>query len=182
MRKVSQVVWNENTTTGRFRRQKRLPNLFGCCFSIHFLFFACLLNAYASWVLSFPSFLTWYPAWLCSHSHCANPSQPSLLSFKHGTLPFGYLIGISSYHPNFVKVAHSCLTLCDSMDYTVHGILQARIPEWVVMLFSRVSSQPRDWTQVSPVASRFFTSRTIREEALTEYWQTAYCLSQTAYW
>ena len=117
--------------------------LFGCCFSIHFLFFAYLLNAYASWVLSFPSFLTWYPAWLCSHSHCANPSQPSLLSFKHGTLPFGYLMGISNYHPNFVKVAHSCLTLCDSVDYTVHGILQARIPEWVVMPFSRLSSQPK---------------------------------------
>ena len=30
-----------------------------------------------------------------------------------------------------VKVAQSCLTLCDSMDYTVHGILQARILEWV---------------------------------------------------
>ena len=36
-----------------------------------------------------------------------------------------------------VKVAHSCLTLCDSIDYIVHGILQARILEWVAFPFSR---------------------------------------------
>ena len=35
-----------------------------------------------------------------------------------------------------VKVAQSCLTLCSHMDYTVHGILQARILEWVAILFS----------------------------------------------
>ena len=35
-----------------------------------------------------------------------------------------------------VKVAQSCPTLCDPMDYTVHGILQARILEWVAFLFS----------------------------------------------
>ena len=49
------------------------------------------------------------------------------------------------------KVAQSCPTLCDSMDYTVHGILQARILECVAVPFSRGSSQPRDGTQVSPV-------------------------------
>ena len=38
-------------------------------------------------------------------------------------------------------------TLCNPMDYTVHGILQARILEWVTVLFSRGSSQPRDRTQ-----------------------------------
>ena len=43
-----------------------------------------------------------------------------------------------------VKVAQSCLTLCDSMDYIVHGILQARILEWVAVPFSRGSSQLRD--------------------------------------
>ena len=42
------------------------------------------------------------------------------------------------------KVAQSCLTLCDPMDYTVHGVLQARILEWVAVPFSRGSSQPRD--------------------------------------
>jgi len=43
-----------------------------------------------------------------------------------------------------VKVAQSCLTLFDPMDYTVHGILQARILEWVDFSFSRGSSQLRD--------------------------------------
>ena len=45
-----------------------------------------------------------------------------------------------------VKIAQSCPTLCDSMHYTVHGILQARILEWVAVSFSRGSSQPRNGT------------------------------------
>ena len=57
-----------------------------------------------------------------------------------------------------VKVAPSCLTLCDPIDYTVHGILQARMLEWVAFPFSRVSSQPRDRTQVSHITGRFFSS------------------------
>ena len=57
-----------------------------------------------------------------------------------------------------VKVTQSRLTLCDPMDYTVHGILQARILEWVAFLFSKGSSQPRDQTQVSCIAGRFFTN------------------------
>ena len=57
-----------------------------------------------------------------------------------------------------VKVTQWCPTLYDSVDYTVHGILQARILEWVVFPFSRGSSQPRDRTQVSHIAGRFFTS------------------------
>ena len=57
-----------------------------------------------------------------------------------------------------VKVTQSCLTLCDPMDYTVLGILQARILEWVAFPFSRGPSQPRDQTQVSHIAGGFFTS------------------------
>ena len=62
-----------------------------------------------------------------------------------------------------VKVAQSCLTLCDPMDYIVRGILQARILEGVAIPFSRGSSQPRDWTQVSHIASALFTNWAIRE-------------------
>ena len=47
-----------------------------------------------------------------------------------------------------VKVAQSCPTLCDPVNYTAHGILQARILEWVAFPFSRGSSQPRDGSQV----------------------------------
>ena len=57
-----------------------------------------------------------------------------------------------------VKVTQLCPTLCDPMDYTVHGILQARILEWVAFSFSRGSSHPRDRTQVSNIAGGFFTS------------------------
>ena len=57
-----------------------------------------------------------------------------------------------------VKVAQSCPTLCDPTDYTVHGILQARILEWVAFPSSRGSSQPRDQTQASRIAGGFFTS------------------------
>ena len=62
-----------------------------------------------------------------------------------------------------MKVAHSCLALCDPMDYTVHGILQVKILKWGAVPFSRGSSQPRDQTQVSHIAGRFITSLTIRE-------------------
>ena len=49
------------------------------------------------------------------------------------------------------------------MDYTVHGILQARILEWVALPFFSGSSQPRDQTQVSRIAGGLFNSRTTRE-------------------
>ena len=57
-----------------------------------------------------------------------------------------------------VKVSQLCLTLCDPMDCTVHGLLQARILEWVAFPFSRGSSQPRDGTQFSCTAGGFFAS------------------------
>ena len=62
-----------------------------------------------------------------------------------------------------VKVTLSCPTLWDLMDYTVHGILEARILEWVAFPFSRGSSWPRNRTGVSCIAGRFFTSWAIRE-------------------
>ena len=60
------------------------------------------------------------------------------------------------------EVAQFCLTLCDPMDCSLsgssfHGIFQARILEWVAISFSRRSSQPRDWTQVSCIVGRRFT-------------------------
>ena len=53
--------------------------------------------------------------------------------------------------------------------YIVHGILQARILEWVAFPFSRESSQPRDQTQVSRIADRFFTSWATREATVELY-------------
>ena len=67
-----------------------------------------------------------------------------------------------------VKVAQLCPTLWDPMGYTVHGILQARILDWVAIPFSRGSSQPRDWSKVSCIVGRFFNSWATREAQ--EYW------------
>ena len=66
---------------------------------------------------------------------------------------------------NEMKVTQSCPTLCNPMDYTVHGILQARILELVAFPISRGYSQPTDQTQVSCIAGRFFTNWGIREIA-----------------
>ena len=68
----------------------------------------------------------------------------------------------------FKKKNHIIVSLCDPMDCSlsgssVHGILQARVLEWVAVPFSKGSSQPRDQTQVSHIAGRFFTIWATRE-------------------
>ena len=65
-------------------------------------------------------------------------------------------------------VTQSRPTLCNTMDHSppassVHGILQARILEWIAFPFSRGSSQPRNWTRVSCIAGGFFTIWVTRE-------------------
>ena len=70
----------------------------------------------------------------------------------------------TSWFLSEVKATQSCPTLWEPVDYTVHGILQAGILEWAAFPFSRGSSQPRDRTQVSCIASRFFTNWAIRED------------------
>ena len=67
-----------------------------------------------------------------------------------------------------VKVAQSCLTLCDPMDCgppdsSVHGILQERILEGIAIPFSRGSSQLRTRALVSSIVGGFFTACAIRE-------------------
>ena len=91
-----------------------------------------------------------------------------------------------------VKLLQSCLTLCDPTDCSlphssVHRILQARILEWVAMLSSGASSQPRDRTRVSCVSciGGFFTTR-----ATWEAWHACmlginsvfFCLEQGRLW
>ena len=56
----------------------------------------------------------------------------------------------------WMKATELCPTIWDPMDYTVHGILQARVLEWVAIPFSRGSSQPRDQTQVSRIVGGLF--------------------------
>ena len=71
-----------------------------------------------------------------------------------------------------VSVAQSCLILCNHMDSsllfsTVHGILQARILEWVAIPFLRGFSKHRNQTQVSCFAGKFFTNWATMEALLT---------------
>ena len=75
-----------------------------------------------------------------------------------------------------VLVDQLCLTLCNPPvcsppSSSVHGILQARILEWVAISFSRGSSWPRDWTWVSCIAGRFFTWTLWTEKMKTIFFQ-----------
>ena len=95
--------------------------------------------------------------WMLRSSPTATPSLPACFSSCTQGL-----------------VMQSCPTLCSPMDgsppgSSVHGILQARILEWVVMPSSRGSFQPRDWTCVSCIAGGFFTIWASREASHGAY-------------
>ena len=87
-------------------------------------------------------------------------------------------------------VTQSCPTLCNPMEcsppsFSVHGILQTRVLEWVAMPSSRGSSQTRGWTQVSHIAGEFFTDWATREAFLfigcyiKSGRNSIYCVSRT---
>ena len=72
------------------------------------------------------------------------------------------------------EVAQSCPTLCNPVDcnllgFSVHGILQARILEWIAISFSRGSSRPRDRTRVSCIGSRRFNLWATRESQICRW-------------
>ena len=73
-----------------------------------------------------------------------------------------------------MKVAQSWPTLCDPTGYTAHGILQARKLEWIAFPFSRGSSQPTDWTQVSCIAGGFFNNWAMGEFSSNDHYNY-YC-------
>ena len=99
-----------------------------------------------------------------------------------------------------VLVAKSCWTLCDPIDCnppgsSVHGILQARILEWVVIPFSRGSSRPRDQTHVSCIGRRvvyclshqgrpFRCRESKTHPGARPAWSSSYCnwLKKTSYY
>ena len=92
----------------------------------------------------------------------------SLASWIHNSSSGEWTGVLASSFNQCVLVTHSCPTLCNPVDCSlpgssVHGILQARILEWVAVPFSRGSSQPRDWTGVSCIADGLFTSWATRE-------------------
>ena len=79
---------------------------------------------------------------------------------------------ISTLKKGKVLTTQLCPTLWDPMDWSlpgssVHGILQARVLEWVTILFSRGLYQPKNWTRVSCTAGRFFTIWATREAPIS---------------
>ena len=117
-----------------------------------------------------------WPLFQASDWHFSCPMDIFQVSHRiiHRTLPqlkWSALLASACFER--VKVAQSCLTVCNPMECTVHGILQARILEWVAVSFSRGSSQARDQTWVSHIAGGFFTNWVIREA-----WFCLLCLYQ----
>ena len=91
----------------------------------------------------------WYSSLLHKTNSCA---MLRTYSWTTPSFPFLGFLFVA------LLVTKLCLTLCDPMDCSppassVHGILQARILEWVAMPFSRGSSWPRDWTHVFRIGS-----------------------------
>ena len=123
-----------------------------------------------------------WPPW--AHTHTTLPTYVHTREHTHRQLCWPP-IHINALHPSpsthpkststntcvHAKSLWPCLTLCDPKDcspagYSVHGILQARILEWVAIPFSRGSSQPRDRTYVSYSscpAVRFFIAEPTRK-------------------
>ena len=99
-----------------------------------------------------------------------SPNKELLYSERNSTT----ILCKSLYGKVSVLVTQLCPDLCNFMDYTsppgssVHGVLQAKILEWIAILFSRGSSQPRDWTLVSCIAGGFFTLWATRETLIWE--------------
>ena len=101
----------------------------------------------------------------CSRRSSRSRDRTYTLHWQMGSLPLAppYVLTIHSLITlilwNEVKwKSLSCVLLFATPWTVVHGILQARMLEWVVFPFSRGSSQPRDQTQVSWIAGRFFTN------------------------
>ena len=120
-------------------------------------------------------------------------SQTAIVSFKPYTVQsdLTYYFELSDHYFRKVcccLVTKSCPTLCDPMNCSPLGssvmeFSQAKILEWVAISFSRVSSWPRDWTHISFILGRFFTSETPGKPL--EWFTTKkkrHCVSFTAEW
>ena len=128
------------------------------------LMFSFYYNHMVFWGLRLPSC-----CWKNKHSGGESSTNPCLLCSACTSMSaclwtilknreFGPGFGCACEHACVcAKSLQLCLTLCDPMDYSppgssVHGVLQARILEWVAMPSSRASSRPRDQTHVSYIS------------------------------
>ena len=149
---------------------------FFCCFAFASL---CQANIHSTWNRSSLKLVSSLLSTWCAESqnYTKKKKKGTGHSINHKERASHWALRVHIKRPQWlnghlkwseVKVALSCLTLCKPMDYTVHGILQAKIPGWVAFPSSRQSYQPGDRTQVSRTAGSFFTSWATREAQ--EYW------------
>ena len=120
----------------------------------------CFLKKSLRWICHFLNHIV---QWLLRLriSILVSVSTLNLFCFQLSLLPllsYPWMVLVCHHSCSKVKVAQSSLTLCNPVDYTVHGILQSRTLEWIAFPFSRGSSQSRGRTQVSRIAGEFFTS------------------------
>ena len=108
----------------------------------------------------------WFPLGLTVWSPCSprdsqeSYPEPQFESISSLALSLLY---VQLSHP-YILVTQLCLTIdCSPLASSVHRIFQARLLEWVVIFFSRGSSQPRDRTCISCIAGRFFNAWATRE-------------------
>ena len=92
---------------------------------------------------------------------CSDCSQ--VLTTPHAECRFLCEYNFSFFLGKYLGLLDHVISPCDPMDYTVHGVLLARILEWVAVLFANGSSRPRNRTRVSCTAGGFFTSWATRE-------------------
>ena len=109
---------------------------------------------------------------LCATPWTAAHQAPLSMEFSRQE----YWSGLPFPSPGKWKWKWSCLVMSDSLrpvdcsppSSSIHGILQTRILEWVAISFSRGSSRPRDWTQVSHIVGKHFNLCATREALLLQ--------------
>ena len=108
-----------------------------------------------------------HPCWLPTSKAVSSPFQPAIIQNRSPSDTVNRKTTFTDQHWLVCLVAQSCLTLRDPTDCSppgscVHGILQARILEWVAVSSSRGSSWPRDQIWVSCTAGRFLTEPPVK--------------------
>ena len=98
---------------------------------------------------------------ICNSKYIDKPKWNLYLSLK---LKFLISNIMSKFIQKLCEVTESCPSLCDPMDHSlpgssIHGIFQARVLEWVAILFSRGSSQPRDWNCIAGICFTIWATR-----------------------
>ena len=128
----------------------------------HFITWFVLVMVYSELFWNHLRSITGLSKWVIVPMLFQNSSYLSCHVLHVATTLLTYLLVVTVSVCRTVLVAQSCLTLCDPTNcslpgFSVHGILQAKILEWIAIPFSRGTSQPRDRTLVSCLAGKFIT-------------------------